>query len=259
MSYASVAGHRRMALDTIRNDAYARALADVITPDSVVLDLGAGTGVHGLVAARLGARRVYLVEPEDVIALADELAAANGLAERVTTVQGRIEDVDLPERADVEVAVTASGECHGWLAWLTIQLGRSWLSAGPASQRVHWTPAFLPVDPPLPLAGGERVRFTLERLPHGDWTWSVAAAAGGRRHSTLLARPMTRSTLERAALDYRPRRSADGDAVQHALALADGTRPTRQIAADLAARFPHRFRTVEAAVPFVQQVLRHYA
>src|SRR5690606_17819269 len=93
MSYASVAGHRRMALDTNRNDAYARALAEVITPDTVVLDLGAGTGVHGLVAARLGARHVYLVEPEDVIALAEEIAAANGLADRVTAVQGRIEDV----------------------------------------------------------------------------------------------------------------------------------------------------------------------
>jgi predicted RNA methylase len=73
MSYLSVASHRRMALDARRNDAYYAALAGAIRSESVVLDLGAGTGVHGLMAARLGARRVYLVEPEDIIALAEEV------------------------------------------------------------------------------------------------------------------------------------------------------------------------------------------
>src|SRR3954454_2492869 len=60
MTYVSVASHRSMALDRVRNDAYADALRAVVTPSSVVLDLGAGTGVHGLMAARMGARRVYL-------------------------------------------------------------------------------------------------------------------------------------------------------------------------------------------------------
>ena len=51
-----------MALDEVRNRAYAQALRRVITPESVVLDLGAGLGTLGLLAAKLGARRVYLVE-----------------------------------------------------------------------------------------------------------------------------------------------------------------------------------------------------
>ncbi len=58
MSYGSVPRHRWMALDTVRNDAYAAALRQVVGPETVVLDLGAGTGVHGLMAARMGARRV---------------------------------------------------------------------------------------------------------------------------------------------------------------------------------------------------------
>lgn len=105
MSYSTVTGHRSMALDAVRNAAYGRALAQVITPDSVVLDVGAGTGIHGLMAARLGARRVYLVEPEDVIAVAEENVRANGLEGRVFCVQGRIEDVILPEQVDVIVSV----------------------------------------------------------------------------------------------------------------------------------------------------------
>jgi len=72
-------------------------LPPLLGPDTVVLDLGAGTGVHGLMAARMGARRVYLVEPEDIISVAEEIAEANGLRDRVRCIQGRIEDVSLPE------------------------------------------------------------------------------------------------------------------------------------------------------------------
>ncbi len=65
------------------NEAYAAALKAVITPESVVLDLGAGLGIHGLLAAQLGAKRVYLVEPEDIIAVTQEIAQADGYGDRV--------------------------------------------------------------------------------------------------------------------------------------------------------------------------------
>jgi precorrin-6B methylase 2 len=105
MTYLGITGHRWMAFDAERNVAYERALARVVNRDSVVLDLGAGTGVHGLLAAKLGAKRVYLVEPEDVIAVAEQNASANGVSGVVRCVQGRIEDVDLPEQVDVIVSV----------------------------------------------------------------------------------------------------------------------------------------------------------
>ena len=105
MSYVNLSSHRRMALDAVRNDAYARALGQVIGPETVVLDLGAGIGVHGLIAAKLGARRVYLIEQEDIIAIADENIRANAMQDVVSCVHGRIENVDLPERVDVIVSV----------------------------------------------------------------------------------------------------------------------------------------------------------
>src|SRR4051812_36752137 len=97
MTYRSVASHRAMALDGTRNAAYGAALRQAIGPESVVLDLGAGTGLHGVMAAKLGAKRVYLVEPEDVIAVAEEIVRANGLQHTVRCLRGRIEDVQLPE------------------------------------------------------------------------------------------------------------------------------------------------------------------
>src|SRR3954467_14013850 len=104
MSYVYVANHRSMALDRVRNERYARALAAVVNENSVVLDLGAGTGIHGMIAARLGARRVYLVEPEDVIAVAEEAVRTKQLQDVVRCVQGAVEDVEIPEPVDVIVS-----------------------------------------------------------------------------------------------------------------------------------------------------------
>ncbi len=105
MTYSCVQGQRRMSLDCRRNAAYFQALAQVITPESVVLDLGAGLGIHGFLAAQLGAKRVYLVEPEDIIAVAQKIAQTNGFDDRVKCLQGKIEEVDLPESVDVIISV----------------------------------------------------------------------------------------------------------------------------------------------------------
>src|SRR5437868_14319233 len=66
-SYSSIYTHRAMVFDDVRNRLYANALRNAIGPHSVVLDLGAGLGTHGLIAATAGARRVYCVEPQPVI------------------------------------------------------------------------------------------------------------------------------------------------------------------------------------------------
>jgi predicted RNA methylase len=94
-----------MTLDVRRNQVYWDALSKIITPESVVLDVGAGLGIHGLLAAKLGAKHVYLVEPEDVILVAEEIAKSNDFADRVTCLRGKIEEVSLPEQVDVITSV----------------------------------------------------------------------------------------------------------------------------------------------------------
>jgi protein arginine N-methyltransferase 1 len=104
MSAYDLDAHGRMIDDAPRTDAYARALEKAVRPGDVVLDVGTGTGILAMIACRLGARRVYAIEPDEVIQVARELAAANGMADRITFIQGLSTAVDLPERADVLVA-----------------------------------------------------------------------------------------------------------------------------------------------------------
>jgi len=85
-------------------NAYVEALRQSITPDSVVLDIGAGAGIMSLIACQPGARKVYSVEPDDVIKVAEDSARANGFLDRVVCMQGMSARINLPERADVIVS-----------------------------------------------------------------------------------------------------------------------------------------------------------
>jgi SAM-dependent methyltransferase len=373
MSYASVSGHRSMALDATRNRLYREALQQVVRPDSVVLDLGAGTGIHGLIAARLGAKRVYLVEPEDILAVAEEIVAANGLQEKVRCLRGRLEDIQLPEPVDIIVSavtgnflltedllptlfhargtalkpggllipgaatmaatpvsaatihakeiaawsapaegidlsaargyaansvfyrledlgdvqylaepqvlqtfdfsrdndasvhsntayeITESAVCHGWVGWFSMKLGDRWVSTSPRDEPLHWSPAFLPLDPPVAFERGERVSFTLDRAAFGDWSWRIRSATIDQRHSTLLSAPMDAATLKKAVIDYAPSLNVDGRALAEVLAQCDGSVGAQAIAQSLCDRYPGRYHSAAEALAFVQRVIKRYA
>jgi ribosomal protein L11 methyltransferase len=67
----------------------ARLLPAVIRPGDVVADLGAGSAVLSIAAAKLGARRVAAIEFDpDAIGNAEENVRRNGVADRVTVVEG---------------------------------------------------------------------------------------------------------------------------------------------------------------------------
>src|ERR1051325_7910223 len=93
-----------MLRDRRRIEAYRRALASAITTTSTVLDLCTGMGTFAILAARLGAARVYAVDEADVITVAAENAAASGVAGRITFLQTRAADLALPEPVDVLVS-----------------------------------------------------------------------------------------------------------------------------------------------------------
>ncbi len=96
--------HGALMADRARMGAYEQALRQTIRKGSVVVDLGTGTGILALLACRLGARRVYAIEPDDTIQVAREIAAANGCAERIDFIQAVSTKVTLPELADVIVS-----------------------------------------------------------------------------------------------------------------------------------------------------------
>jgi protein arginine N-methyltransferase 1 len=95
-----------MLSDPVRMTAYAQALREALAacPDAFVLDIGTGTGVMALLACRLGARRVYAVEPLDTIEVGRRAAADNGLAERIHFIQGLSTAISLPQPVDIVVS-----------------------------------------------------------------------------------------------------------------------------------------------------------
>lgn len=97
--------HQVMLGDRPRLQAYAHALEQAVTPDDVVIDVGAGTLALSLLALHHGAGHVYAIEADPQLAeVAERVIAANDLAGRVTLIQGDARAVRLPERADVVVA-----------------------------------------------------------------------------------------------------------------------------------------------------------
>jgi protein arginine N-methyltransferase 1 len=95
--------HRCYLSDSVRLDAFQRALAEVVRPGDIVLDLGAGTGVLGYFACRAGAARVYALESTALVGEARAIAARNGFQDRVVFYREWSTTADIPERVDVVV------------------------------------------------------------------------------------------------------------------------------------------------------------
>lgn len=98
--------HRVLLEDGTRMGALAAAIRAVVRPGDVVLEVGTGTGVLAVLAARAGARRVYAVERTGVAEVARAVARENGVAARVRVLEGEARSVRLPERADVLITET---------------------------------------------------------------------------------------------------------------------------------------------------------
>jgi Ribosomal protein L11 methyltransferase (PrmA) len=96
--------HAMMLNDRVRTSRFVEAVRQVVQPGDVVVDIGTGSGVLAVAAARAGATRVYAIEAGDMARLARSVVRANGLDDRIAVVEGWSTEVSLPERADVLVS-----------------------------------------------------------------------------------------------------------------------------------------------------------
>lgn len=70
-----------------------------------MLDVGCGTGILSLFAAKAGAGHVYGIDFSDIATQAQRIVQENGFGNRVTIIKGKVEDVTLPvEKVDVIVS-----------------------------------------------------------------------------------------------------------------------------------------------------------
>jgi tetratricopeptide (TPR) repeat protein len=108
MSSMAPAWHVPMINDTARNQAYDTALRRAVRPGDLVFEIGSGSGLVAMMAARSGAGRVVSCEVHPLMAeLAREIVAINGYADRVSIINRKSTRIrlgeDLPDRADVFV------------------------------------------------------------------------------------------------------------------------------------------------------------
>jgi SAM-dependent methyltransferase len=106
--------HFSIVRDHARNRAYEEALRSAIFPGCTVLEIGTGTGLLAMMAARAGAARVVTCEADPAIAAAArDNVAINGFADRVTVVNKHSTALDLADvggLADILVSEIVSND-----------------------------------------------------------------------------------------------------------------------------------------------------
>lgn len=91
-----------MVADPHRTPALLRAVRSTVREQDLVIDIGTGLGVLAIAAARAGAARVWAIDVDsEALAHAEESAAREGLAGRISFIHALSFDVKLPKRADV--------------------------------------------------------------------------------------------------------------------------------------------------------------
>jgi type I protein arginine methyltransferase len=112
VSSKELSEHGSYVSDSVKIDAYRRALTNLVRPGDVVLDMGCGTGLLGLLALEAGAARVVAVDSGPILELARETFEANGVGDRVDYLRVRSSELTLAEPADVLVCDQIGGFAH---------------------------------------------------------------------------------------------------------------------------------------------------
>jgi protein arginine N-methyltransferase 1 len=98
--------HRTLVADRVRVAAFRDALAGLIEKGrSVVVDIGTGTGILAMLAARLGAKKVYAYEKAEIGAVAERLIKTNRLR-NIEVIPARSTEIIDPPRGDIVVSET---------------------------------------------------------------------------------------------------------------------------------------------------------
>lgn len=94
-SYAHHAIHEEMLKDEVRTRTYEMAIMENkhLFEGKIILDVGCGTGILSMFAARAGAKHVYAVDCSSIAKQAREIVQLNGFADKITVIQGKVRDV----------------------------------------------------------------------------------------------------------------------------------------------------------------------
>jgi protein arginine N-methyltransferase 1 len=100
-SYSNFYIHEEMLKDSNRTRAYQQAIENNPEDfkDKIVMDIGCGTGILSIFAARAGAKHVYAIENAEIAHFAREIIKRNGLEDKITVIKGKMEEIELPVKS----------------------------------------------------------------------------------------------------------------------------------------------------------------
>ena len=102
-----------MLADRHRTLTYLAAIKNAIRPEDIVVDLGTGSGVLSVAAARAGARQVFAIEASGIADVAQQVFDRSGVGDSITLVRGWSTSVELPVRASILLSEIIGDELLG--------------------------------------------------------------------------------------------------------------------------------------------------
>jgi type III protein arginine methyltransferase len=146
-----------MVRDHVRNVAYEKAMHRAIRPGCRVLEIGTGTGLLAMMAARAGAAEVVTCESNPTIAAtASEIVERNGLASRVRVI--------MKSSADLEIGVDLTGPAD-LLVWDALSNNMIGAGALPTMEQAVRR-LMRPNAPAIPARGTVRIALAEDRKIH---------------------------------------------------------------------------------------------
>ena len=168
----------------------------------------------------------------------------------------RIEDPNF--RSQVRLTASRAGTGHGLCVWFDATLAEGiGFSNAPGEPELIYGSAFFPWPQPVTVEAGDEIDVILRADLVGDrymWGWETSTPKAKFTQSEFFGEPLSPDKLRKQAAAHVPRLNEDARDDQLILQLMGAGKPLGDIARELEAAFPGRFRRWEDALTRVGEL-----